>query len=58
MSGFAGSSPVKKRRRGVSVSERHSRSLKAGCAGLVVGAAVLIVESGIPEKLGIEKIRF
>ena len=45
MSGFAGSSPARKRRRGVSVSRRRSQSLKAECAGLVAGLAVFIVES-------------
>lgn len=45
MSGSAGSYLAKKRRLEVSVSRKHSRSLKAECAGLVVGPVVLIVET-------------
>ena len=44
MSGFAGSSPAKKRRRDVSVSRRHSRSLRAECADPAAGPVVFIVE--------------
>jgi hypothetical protein len=44
MSGFAGSSPGRKQRREAFVSRRHSRSLKAECAGLVVGRAAFIGE--------------
>ena len=46
--GFAGLRTAKKRRRDVSVSRRHSRSLKAECAGLVVGSVALIVERAVP----------
>ena len=49
MSGFAGSSPAKKQRQGLSISRRPSRSLKAECAGRVVGPAALIAESDAPD---------
>jgi hypothetical protein len=45
MSGSAGSYQARKRRQGVSVSRKHSRSSKAECAGLVVGSVALTVES-------------
>ncbi len=52
MSGFAGLRPAKRRKRGASVSKRAFQNLGAECAGLVVGPAVLIVESGGPIRGG------
>ncbi len=53
--GFVGSYPARKRRRGVSVSRKDSRSLGEECAGRVVGLVVFIVKSDAPDGIVLER---
>ena len=52
-SGFAGLLRARKPRREISVSRRGSQSLKAECAGRVVGPVVLIVDGAAPRSWAI-----